>query len=93
MRTPARLKDGRLADTGRAKQAADTGHYGMGFRIHKIGGMATIGHSGSINGFESSMYMLAGRNIAIVVLLNTGSETDVTGELTNHLFQHFKTKS
>ena len=45
--------------------------YGVGFALTTIGGVQTVGHGGSINGYQSNLTIVPDRNVAIVTLTNS----------------------
>jgi CubicO group peptidase (beta-lactamase class C family) len=46
--------------------------WGIGWNLQPIDGVATIGHNGSISGFESSLHAIPEHQTAFVVLTNSG---------------------
>lgn len=80
MTQPARLVDGRLASAARAaipgitptQAAALAGDYGMGIMVRSIKGRRSIGHGGSINGFNASLNSFPDDRLVVVALTNTG---------------------
>jgi CubicO group peptidase (beta-lactamase class C family) len=77
MLEPARLIDGRLASAARAGPAAAAAtseppsNYGFGITTGEQKGRRTIGHGGSINGFNASLTSYPDQKVTIVVLTNT----------------------
>ena len=77
MLAPGRLTDGRLATAARAGPAAAApssgppSNYGFGITTGEQKGRRTIGHGGSINGFNSSLTSYPDQKVTIVVLTNT----------------------
>ncbi|MFN8514319.1 MAG: serine hydrolase [Thermomicrobiales bacterium] len=47
-------------------------HYGIGFAIETVGGVRTVGHGGSINGYQSKLTLVPDRGFAFVALANSG---------------------
>ena len=82
---PARLNDGRLASAARsviagmppATAAALAGDYGMGIMMRTISGRRSIGHGGSINGFNASLNSFPDEQLVVVALTNTGGGAGV----------------
>lgn len=70
---PARLKDGRLSSSGRpsAPLASPLGEYGFGLILKPQEGRRTIGHTGSINGFNAWTLYFPDDQASIVILTNT----------------------
>lgn len=54
----------------RAGNFADA--YGLGWALRTVAGVDVIGHSGSINGYESRLTIVPERRFAIAVLTNSG---------------------
>jgi CubicO group peptidase (beta-lactamase class C family) len=77
MLEPGRLSDGRLASAARMGEAATApsssppSNYGFGVSTGERNGRRTIGHGGSINGFNGSLVSYSDQKITIVVLANT----------------------
>lgn len=47
-------------------------HYGVGFALETVGGVRTVGHGGSINGYQSKLTILPDQGFAFVALTNSG---------------------
>jgi CubicO group peptidase (beta-lactamase class C family) len=47
-------------------------HYGIGFALATVGGVQTVGHGGSINGYQSKLTIVPDRGFAFVALTNSG---------------------
>jgi D-alanyl-D-alanine carboxypeptidase len=62
MWTPARLNDG------------TTTEYGLGWRIEKFGGRASVGHGGATSGFSASLQRFPEDRLAVIVLTNTDEQ-------------------
>jgi CubicO group peptidase (beta-lactamase class C family) len=60
--TPYRLSDGTLTE------------YGFGFFLKDINGIKSIGHGGSIDGFEAMAFYIPERDIYIAILFNSDSD-------------------
>jgi CubicO group peptidase (beta-lactamase class C family) len=75
MLQPGRLRDGRLASAARPAAAANnnggTSDYGFGITTSVRDGRRSIGHGGSINGFNSSLQTYPDDRITIAILTNT----------------------
>jgi D-alanyl-D-alanine carboxypeptidase len=75
MLQPGKLKDGRLASTARktdpAARPTGTSDYGFGITIAERDGRRSIGHGGSINGFNSSLQTYPAERMTIAILTNT----------------------
>ena len=76
MLEPGRLKDGRLASAARkappgAPPQTGTSDYGFGIAASERDGRRSIGHGGSINGFNSSLQTYTGDGTTIAILTNT----------------------
>lgn len=74
MKTPARLKDGRLSSKGRVGPAwvPETTEYGYGLFLGVLDGHVTVGHGGAIFGFNTWMETLPDDKVTIVIMANTG---------------------
>lgn len=76
MTTPAHLKDGRLTSLGRTSQdGPPPSEYGFGLMMSRAGEPSTIGHGGSIPGFNSMLENLPDDGVSYVVLSNTDGAT------------------
>jgi CubicO group peptidase (beta-lactamase class C family) len=47
-------------------------HYGIGFALETVGGVQTVGHGGSINGYQSKLTLVPDQGFAFVALSNSG---------------------
>jgi CubicO group peptidase (beta-lactamase class C family) len=75
MLEPGKLKDGRLASAARPANPAakpnGTSDYGFGITVSEREGRRSIGHGGSINGFNSSLQSYPDAKVTIAILTNT----------------------
>lgn len=74
MTTPGRLKDGRPAIQGWPKDIPATIKpfaYGLGMIVDRQGERRTVGHGGSIQGFNASLQTLPDHEVSLVLLTNT----------------------
>ena len=83
-----KLKDGRLASAARpVRPGAASSDYGFGIMIGEQKGRRTIGHGGSIHGFNSSLNTYPDQQMTIVVLTNTmGGAGAVVNAMTDAIF-------
>ena len=89
MLTPGRLKDGRLASAARAgaKPSDPPSDYGFGIAMGRQNGRRTIGHGGSINGFNAALTSYPDQRTAVVILTNTtGAAAAVGKAMTDAVF-------
>lgn len=72
MTAPGRLKDGRLASAARAPGDSDPpSDYGFGIATSRRFGQRSIGHGGSINGFNAALQTFLDARTTVVLLTNT----------------------
>ena len=74
MKTPARLKDGRLASKNRMPPAwvPETTEYGFGLFLGNLNGHVTVGHGGAIFGFNTWMETFPDDKVTMLIMANTG---------------------
>jgi CubicO group peptidase (beta-lactamase class C family) len=70
MTTAARLNDGSLAVRPNPNATAPPAQYGFGLMLGVFEGQETIGHGGSINGFNSAMTTFPKQKLTVVILTN-----------------------
>lgn len=89
MLTPGRLKDGRLASVTKPPAPnATASDYGFGITLGNQHGRRTIGHGGSINGFNASLETYPDDGTTIVLLTNTGGASyALAPELADAVFE------
>lgn len=78
MTAPGRLADGRLASAARPTtpgQAGPRSDYGFGIATTMREGRRSIGHGGSINGFNATVQTFADARTTLVLLTNTDGGT------------------
>ena len=77
MTAPGRLADGRLASTARpaAYAALPPSDFGFGIASATRDGRRSVGHGGSINGFNANVQTYPDSRTTIVLLTNTGGGT------------------
>lgn len=81
MTQPAPLKDGRLSSLGRIGVGASqtpASEYGFGIMMGQRNGRRTIGHGGSINGFNAWLNTFPDDQLTLVLLTNTGGASNAT---------------
>lgn len=74
MTAPGRLKDGRLASAARPATPGEAGppsDYGFGIATSRRGGRRSVGHGGSINGFNAALQTYPDARTTVVLLTNT----------------------
>ena len=59
-----------LAEMWIAQLTSDTNGFGLGFLVGHAGGKKTIGHSGAVYGFTSSLAAMADEKLGVIVLSN-----------------------
>ena len=76
MLRPGRLKDGSLPKSDQGTAITDPSEgYGFAIVTKQQYGYRTVGHGGSINGFNSKLLSVPAENISIVIMTNTVSGT------------------
>lgn len=78
MTAPGRLKDGRLASAARPATPGEAGSpsdYGFGIATSRRDGRRSIGHGGSINGFNAALQTFPDVRTTVVLLTNTSGGT------------------
>lgn len=87
MLQPGRLTDGRLASAARKPSPGETGppsDYGFGITTTTRDGRRSVGHGGSINGFNANVQTFPAEKVTVVLLTNTGGGTaPLMRDLTN----------
>ena len=93
MQAPGRLKDGRPGSASRPPSATApaTGgppsEYGFGLMLTWPAGHRSIGHGGSINGFNAALNSFPDDKVTLVVLTNTdGASAGITPRMIEALF-------
>jgi CubicO group peptidase (beta-lactamase class C family) len=88
---PGRLKDGRdssLGKWGDRSSQAPPGEYGLGMMMAQRSGRRSIGHGGSINGFNAWLLTFPDDQVTIVLLANTSRASNaLTPELVEAIFR------
>ena len=74
MLAPGRLSDGRLASAAAARDPSNTdppSEFGFGIYTSTRKGRRSVGHGGSINGFNANVQTFPAERITVVLLTNT----------------------
>lgn len=90
MLAPGRVKDGRPASAARQLSPGETeapADFGFGIYTSDSNGRRSIGHGGSINGFNANVQTFPAARITLVLLTNTGGGTaPLMAELADAIF-------
>lgn len=93
MQAPGKLKDGRLGSASRTPRPGapappgPPSEYGFGLMLGWPSGHRSIGHGGSINGFNAALQSFPDDKLTLVVLTNTdGASAGITPRMIDALF-------
>ncbi|WP_375403605.1 serine hydrolase domain-containing protein [uncultured Sphingomonas sp.] len=78
MLEPGRVADGRLASAARKLEPGETeppSDFGLGIYATTRNGRRSVGHGGSINGFNANVQTFPAERMTVVLLTNTGGGT------------------
>lgn len=71
------------------RSGAWAGEWGVGWDIRDFNGTRVIGHSGSINGYQSRLTLVPDQGFALVVLTNSGRGSAAYRPIESWILQHY----
>ncbi len=74
--------------TAQARGGGWDNSWGVGWNLQPVDGVTTVGHNGSISGFESSLHLVPEQQTAFIVLTNSGRGSAAYPGIDNWLLEH-----